>query len=262
MKFAVAQISCVVGEVAANVAKFAALAAQAKAAGAEWLLLPEMADTGYVMRVIRERAQPWTSGAVPELQRLAREHSLGIVAGVSERTAEAIYNTQVAIDPQGEIRGRYRKTHLFAPPPIEEQRCFAPGGELVALDAGPFRFGLGICYDLRFPEFHRTLACVHGANVLLVSSAWPFPRVEHLRTLATARAIENQSYVLLSNRVGTDDGVTFCGSSAIIDPAGTLVAAASPEREELLVATLSAERSAQVRAAMPVFEHRRPELYR
>ena len=85
--------------------------------------------------------------------------------------------------------------------------------------------------------------------------------MEHLRTLATARAIENQSYVILSNRVGTDDGVTFCGSSAIIDPYGVIVAAGSTDREELMSAELSAEVIASVRKQMPVFEHRRSDLY-
>ena len=98
-------------------------------------------------------------------------------------------------------------------------------------------------------------------NAFVISSAWPFPRVEHLRTLAMARAIENQSYVILSNRVGTDDRVPFCGSSAIIDPYGVVVAAGSTDREELVSAELSAEVIASVRKHMPVFEHRRSDLY-
>ena len=78
--------------------------------------------------------------------------------------------------------------------------------------------GLSICYDLRFPEVYRTLAIEEEANVFVLSAAWPFPRLEHFQTLATARAIENQSYMIVSNRVGTDDGVTLCGASAIISP--------------------------------------------
>jgi len=77
-----------------------------------------------------------------------------------------------------------------------------------------------------------------------------------------ARAIENQSYLVLSNRVGTDDGVTFCGTSAIIDPYGAIVAAASADREELLQAEISAEVIDSVRDRMAVFVHRRKELYK
>jgi predicted amidohydrolase len=85
--------------------------------------------------------------------------------------------------------------------------------------------------------------------------------VEHLRILALARAIENQSYLILANRVGTDDGVTFCGTSAIIDPYGVIVAGASADREELIQGEISIEVIDSVRSRMKVFEHRRRDLY-
>ena len=93
------------------------------------------------------------------------------------------------------------------------------------------------------------------------SSAWPFPRLEHLRILALTRAIENQSYLIVANRVGTDDGVTFCGTSVIIDPYGVIVAAASADREELIQAEISQDVIDAVRQRMAVFEHRRTDLY-
>ncbi|MFN2475059.1 MAG: carbon-nitrogen hydrolase family protein [Chthoniobacterales bacterium] len=262
MKIAVAQIACTVGDVAANLRKIEQCADRAHAQSAEWIVFPEMSDTGYVMSVIREHASRWSEGPVPRLQETARRLSLGIVCGISERTDDhRLFNTQIVIEPNGAIAGRYRKTHLFSPAPIEEDKCFASGAETVCVPGGEFLFGLGICYDLRFPEFHRKLACHHGANLLVISSAWPFPRVEHLRILTTARAIENQSYVVLANRVGTDNGVTFCGTSAIIDPAGVVLAAASTDREELLIADISQEALRVVRERMRVFEHRREELY-
>ena len=97
--------------------------------------------------------------------------------------------------------------------------------------------------------------------MLINSSAWPFPRVEHLRILALARAIENQSYLILANRVGTDDGVTFCGTSAIIDPYGVIIASASADREELIQAEISDDVIKSVRSRMAVFAHRRSDLY-
>ncbi len=262
MKIAAAQIDCVLGDVSANVQKMRDFAGRAHKAGVELIVFPEMSDTGYAMQVIREEAKPWSEGAVPALQETARDLSIAIISGVSEREGEVIYNTQVVIDAQGTIIGRYRKTHLFAPAPIEEDKCCSAGTELVSVALGPLQLGLTICYDLRFPEIYRALALEQGANVFIISSAWPFPRVEHLRVLATARAIENQSYVVLSNRVGKDDAVPFCGSSAVIDPYGVVVAAASSDREELLVAEISGEVLEQVRTRMPVLAHRRPELYR
>ncbi|HEY0368573.1 MAG TPA: nitrilase-related carbon-nitrogen hydrolase, partial [Chthoniobacterales bacterium] len=149
--------------------------------------------------------------------------------------------------------------HLFSP--ADEDKCFACGSERTTFAAEAWRIGLSICYDVRFPEFYRALVCQDGADVLINSSAWPFPRVEHLRVLATARAIENQSYFVLANRVGKGDGAVFCGSSAIIDPYGVILAAASADREELLVAEISSEVLTAVRKRTPVFEHRRAELY-
>lgn len=259
MKIAAAQIACVLGDVAANVAKMREFCACAKNSGAELIVFPEMADTGYSMPVIEAQAKKWTEGAVPALRETARELSLKIICGLSEREGNAIYNAQVAVDERGEIAAKYRKTHLFAPG--HEDETFVAGADFTTFALGPWRFGLSICYDLRFPEVYRTLACDLGANVLVNSAAWPFPRVEHLRVLATARAIENQSYVILANRVGTDAGVTCCGSSAIIDPSGNLIATASAEREELITGELSADVLAAARARMDVFAHRRPEIY-
>lgn len=261
MKIATAQIACTLGDLDANVRKMRDFSSRAKEAGADLIVFPEMADTGYSMPIIQEHAKPWTEGAVPRLQEIAKMLGIGIISGVSERDGVSIYNSQVSIDAGGEIVAKYRKTHLFSPPPIEEDKCFSPGNELVSFAAGELRLGLTICYDLRFPEVYRTLACEQGANVFIISSAWPFPRVEHQRVLATARAIENQSYVVLSNRVGKDEGVSFCGSSAIIDAYGVAIAAASADREELLVADVSDEVIDSVRKRMTVFKHRRADLY-
>ncbi len=261
VKIAAAQISCALGEVETNVRKMHAFATRAKESGAELVVFPEMADIGYAMRVIREQATSWNEGAVPAMREIARTLSLAIISGVSEREGELIYNSQVVIGRDGAILGRYRTIHLFAPPPVEEDKCCAPGHSLTSVSLGDFRLGLSICYDLRFPEIYRNLAVEQQTNVFVNSSAWPFPRVEHLRILATARAIENQSYLILANRVGRDNGSPFCGTSAVIDPYGVVIAAASPDREELVVAELVPEILESVRQRMAVFAHRRPDLY-
>jgi predicted amidohydrolase len=261
VKIAAAQIACSLGDLDANVRKIRDFSSRAKEGGAELIVFPEMADTGYSMPVIQACARPWSEGAVPELQKIAKSLSIAIISGVSERDGDSIYNSQVFIDATGKVVGSYRKTHLFTGAPIGEDKCFSSGAELMSFPFGGFRLGLSICYDLRFPEVYRTLAIEEKANVFILSSAWPFPRVEHFRVLATARAIENQSYVIVSNRVGADDGVTFCGSSAIIDPYGVTVACASTDREELVQAEVSEEAISSVRNKMAVFEQRRPDLY-
>lgn len=261
MKVAAAQISCAPGDLGTNIAKVREFASRAKQAGSELIVFPEMIDTGYSMPVIQKQATSWSEGLVPELQKIASELSLGIIAGVSDRDASSIYNSQVFVDRNGKIIAKYRKTHLVTALPLDERPIFTAGDDFVAVPFGQFQMGLTICYDLRFPELYRALAIEQGADIFVNSSAWPFPRVEHLRTLSLARAIENQSYLVLANRVGRDAGVTLCGTSAIIDPYGVVVAAASTDREELLVAEVTRELIDSVRDRMKVFEHRRADLY-
>ena len=260
MRVAVAQISCSLGDPEANLLKVRDFSARAKQADADLIVFPEMIDTGYSIPVIQANAASWTDGFASELQEIARKLSIAIVSGLSERDGASIYNSQVFVDQQGNIISKYRKTHLFAVAPIEEHKCFSPGDAFTSFAFAGLRFGFSICYDLRFPEMYRKLVIEQNANALIVSSAWPFPRVEHFRTLAMARAIENQSYVIAANRVGTDDGVSFCGTSAIIDPGGIIIASASPDREELIQAELSQELVRSIRDRMEIFAHRRQDL--
>jgi omega-amidase len=261
MKIAVAQISCALGDPEANLAKVRDFSLRAKDAGAELIVFPEMTDTGYSMPVIQKHASNWRTGFVRGLQEIAGQVSIGIVSGVSERDGSSIYNSQILVDATGEIVGKYRKTHLYAVAPVEEQTCFAPGNSFASLEVGGLKFGFSICYDLRFPEMYRKMATDQNVGAFLISSAWPFPRVEHFRVLAQARAIENQGYVIASNRVGKDDDLWFCGSSAIIDPRGVMIAAASADREELIHADVSQELVQSVRRRMQSLGHRRQDLY-
>lgn len=262
MKVAAAQISCELGNFDVNMRKLRDFTARAKNSGAELIVFPEMVDTGYSMPVIQKHAKPWKDGAVPELQRFAKENAIAIIAGISDRDGDPIFNAQVFVSASGEMIGKYRKTHLVTAAPLDERACFSPGNEFVVFAAGAFNIGLSICYDLRFPEVGRALVVKRGANVIVNSSAWPVVRAEHLRILAVARAVENQCYFIIANRVGTDDGVTLCGNSMIIDPSGKILASASPDREELIQAEISTDIIDEVRKKVPAFAHRRDELYK
>jgi len=95
----------------------------------------------------------------------------------------------------------------------------------------------------------------------VLCSAWPFPRLTHWKTLTCARAIENQAYFIAANRVGNDGTVTFCGSSCIVDPYGVIVASAAEDQEALIVGEINKDYLLSVRQRMPIFQHRRPDLY-
>ncbi|HEX4638417.1 MAG TPA: nitrilase-related carbon-nitrogen hydrolase [Chthoniobacterales bacterium] len=261
MKVAAAQISCTLGDFDANLCKVRDFAARAKVSGAELVVFPEMIDTGYSMPVIQNHAKTWKEGAIVDLQKIAKENCIAIVAGISDRDGDSIFNAQVLVSANGEVLAKYRKTHLVTAAPLDERVCLSPGGEFVTAKIDNYIVGLSICYDLRFPEMARTLFVKNNANVIVNSSAWPAVRAEHLRILALARAVENQSYFVVANRVGTDDGVTFCGGSLVVDPSGKILTSASADREELIEAKISEQVVAEVRSRVPVFEHRRSDLY-
>lgn len=260
MKVAVAQIKCSPGNSASNLEQIAALAETAARQACQVIVVPEMVDTGYEMAVIREKAAAWPGEPFRRLQKVARAHQIYLIAGISEREGDTIYNSIAAFDPAGELIGKYRKAHLAAYPPLNEDSCISPGNALGTISIGNMKWGLMICYDLRFPEMARTLT-LNGAEALVLCAAWPFPRVTHWKTLTTARAIENQVYVIAANRVGTDGAATFCGCSCLVDPYGVLIASAAEDREELLMGEVQREVIATVRSRMPIFRHRRPDLY-
>src|SRR2546425_12825644 len=107
MKIAAAQIACVLGDFNANLRKISDFAALAKKSGAQLVVFPEMVDTGYSMQVIQKHARTWSEGAVTELQKMAKELSIAIVAGISDRDGASVFNGQVLIDERGEILAKY-----------------------------------------------------------------------------------------------------------------------------------------------------------
>jgi omega-amidase len=189
---------------------------------------------------------------------LASQLGIWIVCGLSERERDDVYNAVAVVDRKGRLVARYRKAHLFTP--VGEGRFLKRGDSLTLATIEGMRWGVMVCYDLRFPEMARSLA-LKGAEVIVVPSAFPFPRINHWCTLLASRAIENQLYIIGANRAGVDRDLWFCGSSRVVDPYGVLVASAPEVGERLLFAEIVKGRVSEARSSMPVFEDRRPELY-
>lgn len=261
MRFAVAQIKCIPANVEANVAHISEFTTEAKRLEADIVVFPEMSDTGYDLKVVRKCASAWTEAPMRSILQTAAVSGLHLVCGLSEREEENVYNALAVADSHGELIGRYRKTHLFAKDDFKEEHWIKPGAALSTVKIGNARIGLMICFDLRFPEVARTLV-LSGAEALVIAAAWPLDRIDHLCALAQARAIENECYVMVCNRVGRDGGVSFGGSSCIIDPYGKLVAKATKSREEIIIAEVNLELVRTSRKSMPVLNNRRPDLYR
>ncbi len=257
MRIAVAQIDTPVGNPEANLVKVSAYARKAKALHCELAVFPEMVDTGYDMAAIREHASTWKDTPFQAVSRAAADHGIYMICNLSEREGARIYNTTAVIGPDGTLLGKYRKVHLADYAPLREGETITPGDRLECVEIGGIRFGLMICYDLRFPEMSRALTLA-GAEALVLCSAWPFPRLRHLQTLVRARAIENQVFFVSCNRVGGDAGIAFCGASCIVDPYGVTVSSAAEDGEALIVGEVDGSVVEAVRARMSVLQHRRP----
>lgn len=261
MKVAIVQMDCSVGSVELNCSRIPVFAERAKAADCKLIVFPEMMDTGYEMLTVRTTASPWTGLPFMTAKQAAADFGIYLICGISERESDKIYNAVAAFNPMGELIGRYRKTHLFSLDPVRENEHLAAGDSLETVQIEDVRCGLQICYDVRFPEV-STYLVKKGAMALIVCSAWPVQRQSHWKTLTIARAIENQSYVIAANRIGSDGPLTFCGTSCIIDPYGDKVITGSENNEELLMGEITLEAVNTVRNSMPVFKDRREDLYK
>ena len=261
MKITLAQIEVKSGAVAENTLKMLTCIEEAKAEQSDVIVFPEMSDTGYDMNVILKTATEWSTGVVPALQAAAKKHSVHVIAGVSEKNAEGVFNSVASINREGKITGSYRKTHLITAEPMFEHHFLKPGNTLGLLEVEGHKVGIMTCYEIRFPEIARSLALA-GAEVIFVNSAWPLVRVNHWETLLLARAIENQVFVAAVNRLGNDTGVQFGGTSLVIGPYGNILSSGTQIHESKLTVKLDFDLVRTVRSQIKVFQDRRPDLYR
>ena len=193
------------------------------ATGSDLIIFPEMWYPGY-FAFDRYAESARDAPALREALAEAAAEAGACIHGGSliESDGGRLYNTSVLFGPDGAELARYRKIHLFGFD-SREQQLLTPGSDIVVADTPLGRFGLAVCYDLRFPELFRRMTEL-GAAGFIVASAWPHPRVEAWSTLLRARALENQAFVFACNGVGLSAyGPALCGRSAIVDPWGVTV---------------------------------------
>jgi predicted amidohydrolase len=155
---------------------------------------------------------------------LAKDAGVLLAAGsIVERDGDHLYNTALAYDRDGTQLAAYRKIHLFSYQEAREADVLSAGQDVVTFEALGINIGLSICYDLRFPEIYRRQLDV-GAELFLIVSAWPYPRVDAWRTLLKARAIENQAALVACNAAGKQSTHPYAGHSAVYDVWGERVA--------------------------------------
>jgi predicted amidohydrolase len=250
------------GDVAANCAAMRAGVEEAVASGARLCVLPEMWSTSF-LPAFAEPVLAEAEAAENELRELSALHGLVIVGSSVEALDDRVWNT-ARVYESGHSLGSYRKIHLFSP--NAEHRHFTAGEEPLVVTTRLGVLGVLICYDLRFPElaryyFHR------GVELLVVPGQWPEARAAHWRTLLRARAMENEMFVIGSNRTGqepslrNDEMQAFPGDGRIVDPTGEVLASGSGE-SGAIVAHIERRKVRTMRRIMPVDRDQRPHVYR
>jgi len=265
-----------------NLAKAVERVREAAAKGAEVVCLPEMYRTPYFCQK-EDHANFALAETVPgpsteALGRAAKQAGVALVVPIFERRAPGVYhNSAVILDSDGSVAGLYRKMHIPDDPLFYEKFYFAPGDlGFQAFDVKPGRIGTLICWDQWYPEGAR-LTALQGAVVIFYPTAigWhPHEKAEHgagqrdaWRTVQRGHAIANGLYVAVVNRVGHETppeggpGLEFWGSSFVADPFGVVIAEASLDKEEIVLATVDLARIEEVRRNWPFLRDRRIDAY-
>jgi predicted amidohydrolase len=250
-------------EPAVNMAAAARLIAQAAGDGARVVVLPEYfcllgrKDTDKV--AIRE-----ADGEGPLqsfLSEQAARHAIWLVGGtvpLASTRPSRVRNSCLVYGPEGTRRARYDKIHLFGldrgGERFDESATIEAGRTPVVCDVGPWRIGLSVCYDVRFPELYRNLSPV---DLIVVPSAFTYTTGQaHWEILLRARAIENQCYVLAPAQGGRhENGRRTWGHTMLIDPWGEIVSVL-PEGEGVVAGSLQRARILEARASLPALKHR------
>ena len=266
-RLAAVQMDVAFGAVAENLERLQGKAREAVGSGAQLVVFPECALTGYCFESrdeAEEVAETRNGPAALEVEALCRELGAYVVYGYIERDGAALYNALSFCGPAGRIAG-YRKIHM---PNLGLDRYAAPGDAPFAVHETPLgRVGMNICYDGSFPESGRLLALA-GADLITLPTNWPTGAEEFARYGINTRGLENMVYYAAVNRVGVERGFRFIGGSRIVDVHGRTLAEADESSETILYATVD-PRAARTKRIVRVpgkhsidrFADRRPEFY-
>lgn len=236
----------------ANFSHLTTLLQRAKTNDVDFAVLPEMFSTGFIVDS-QDSAEPTDGPSSQFLATMARDLSIWIAGSCPEYDTDdpRPYNSLVVASPTGEVF-RYHKIHPFTYG--GEDRHYRPGKSFLTIPINGVRVSFFVCYDLRFADEFWQLA--HQTDLYVVPANWPTTRREHWLSLLTARAIENQAFVLGCNRIGTGGGLHYSGESRIVDPLGKNIAESSSE-ELILTANVNADVVKQVRTKFPFLADRR-----
>lgn len=242
-----------------NVEKAARYIANAAEKGAELVLLPEIWNVGYFeFDDYAANAERIDGPTATRMAELAGSHGVYLHAGsIVETDGDNLYNTSLLFGPDGERIDFYRKMHLFGYE-SQESDLLTPGERISVADTEFGTVGMTTCYDLRFPELYRALRD-EGADLFLITSAWPQARLDHWRLLNRTRAVEEQTYLAAANLTGRNGGVELGGNSLVVDPWGVPRSNAGQE-EGVTSVEVDLDSIERVRDEFPALADRRIDL--
>ncbi len=256
-----------------NIIKIKSMLKQAKKAGADMAVLPEMCACPYENSAFVQFAMPSNSPFLTEIAESAKELGLYVVAGsVPEQEKGKIYNTSFVYNPKGECIARHRKVHLFdinvkGGQYFMESDTFTPGKKATTFDTPWGRFGLMICYDIRFPELARitsrpTDPYKDTVGIIVPAAFNMTTGPAHWELSFRMRALDNQVFMIgCAPARNMNSSYHAWGHSIVTDPWGSVVAQLE-EQEDILTVELDFERVSAVREQLPLLKHRRTDLYR
>lgn len=245
MKISIIQTDIKWADPQANIT--AADAAVDSAPGSDLYILPEMFSTGFCTRP-EGVAEPSDGGTLAWMKRKAVATGAALAGSVAVCEDGKYYNRFYFVKPDGSVT-KYDKKHLFTYG--GEHEHFTAGSERVVVEWKGVRILLEICYDLRFPIWSRNRG---DYDMIIYVASWPTPRVEAWKSLLTARAIENQCYVVGVNRVGADPSNDYCGGSRVIDPYGHILAQCADGKVEVVSAEIDMNMLEAFRGKFPVLD--------
>jgi len=230
-----------------------------RAKGADLIILPELWNIGFMSfdRYLSE-AEDKSGPTLTAMRDAARELRVYLHTGsFVEKEDGKHYNSSYLLSPEGEVLANYRKIHLFGYNSREKQ-ILDHGDKVVVVSTPLGKLGLVTCYDLRFPELFRRMV-EKEAELFLVCSAWPYPRLEHWILLNRVRALENQAFLVSANTVGMNGGVQLLGHSMIVDPWGIILSSGGDE-ETTLRAEITLDDVKKARGRFPALADRQAWL--
>jgi predicted amidohydrolase len=211
------------------------------------VVLPEMFSTGFSMNVDQLSESP-AGETFHWMRKIAQNGNFGVCGSYIVKEGHNFFNRWVFISPQQE-QWYYDKRHLFSM--ADENKFFSVGRSRLIFSFRGIRISPYICYDLRFPVWSRSR---NDCDLIIYAANWPESRRDVWITLLKARAIENQCFVVGSNRLGTDGkNIKYCGDSVLINPRGEIISSDEPGKEVCITGEISMEELSGFRKKFPVF---------